>query len=452
MPFALPVCGIRRRFHTTPGDTMFKRFVCATLIACSFGAHAGDWQQEFFSPMSNELPASRGVAVDDLGFVHLQAFNKQPWSSGYDLAHLYTFNAQGQAPWIWGLSSVNRTSDCGVYAKSGQRLDCFVTSGFNGDQTRLEMRSRYSAQIVWQTALPGEVKLLDASIPAENIALLVGKLTGIGGDELGVFRVSGGGTVDVLSISPACPQPGQVMISSRLRMPAQENGMIRHAKACWNSFGTTDLILEQFVPWTGQWTTLSTWVIPHGTRLTHSAINAGGEGFALVEQNSGFRELIHTHGFSGQWQPLPVPPLNAIVAFLANDRALAIVSRTSNKSAAAGADTVTRFDLQGAFWPNTQVFDGLQSIVPQGHALSSEGELIVVGYPGFSRTRLQSVWQANRYGKLTAVASLPFSMNEVTLGNMHVVGGPNNVAVVARNIERDGVQIGVRINQYALPF
>ena len=431
---------------------MLKQFACSTLLACSFGASANDWQQEFFSPMSNELPSSRGVAVDENGFVHLQSFNKQPWSNRYDFVHLYTFNAQGQIPWIWGLSQINRTSECGVYAKSGQRLDCFVTSGFNGDETQLEMRSRYSSQIIWQTTLPGEVKLLDASIPVENTALFVGTLSNASGDELGVFRAAGNGTVDVLSVVPACPQAGQSMTASTFRMPRQGNETIRHVKACWNSFGTTDLILEQFVPWTGQWTTLSAWVIPHSARLTHSAMNAEGEAFALVEQSSGFRELIHNHGFGGQWQSLPVPPQNATVALLANDRTVAIVSRTSNKNAAGGADTVTRFDLQGPFWPNMQVFDALQNIVPQGHALSSEGELIVVGYPAFHRTRIQSVWQAGRDGKLTTIASLPFSMNEITLGNTHVIGGPNNVAIIARNIQRDGVQIGIRVNRYGLPF
>ena len=431
---------------------MLKLFVCSALIACSFGTYANDWQQEFFSPMSNELPASRAVAVDELGFVHLQAFNKQPWSNSYDFAHLYTFNAQGQIPWIWGLSQANRKSQCGVYAKSGQRLDCFETSGFNGDETRLQMRSRYDSQIVWQTTLPSEVKLLDASILNDDMALLVGRLSSPSSDELGVFRVTNNGIVDVLSVVPACPQVGQVMTSSTLRMLQHENETVLHVKACWNSFGTTELILERFASSTGQWTTLSTRSIPHSTRLTHSAINALGEAFALVEHNSGFRELIHTHGFTSQWQSLPVPTLNATVAFLVNDRALVIVSRTSNKHAAGGADTVIRFDLQGPLWPNTQVFDALQDIVPQGHALSSEGELIVVGYPAFYRTRVQSVWQTNRNGKLTTIASLPFSMNEVTQGTTHVIGGPNNVAIIARNIERDGVQIGVRVNQYGLPF
>ncbi len=432
---------------------MLKRFFCSALIACSFGAHANDWQQQFFSPtMFNELPASRTVAVDELGFVHLQAFNRRLWSSSYELAHLYTVSAQRQVPWTWGLSQVNRTSQCGVYAKSGQRLDCFETSGFNGDETRLEMRSRYGSQIVWQTTLPSEVKLLDASILNEDMALLVGRLSSPSSDEIGVFRVTSNGIVDVLSVVPACPHPGQVMTSSTLRMLQHENETVLHVKACWNSFGTTELILERFASSTGQWTTLSTRGILHSTRLTHSAINALGEAFALVEHNSGLRELIHNHGFSSQWQSLMVPNLNATVAFLVNDRALAIVSRTSNKHAAGGADTVTRFDLHSPLWPNTQVFDALQEIVPQGHALSSEGELIVVGYPAYYRTRVQSVWQTNRHGKLTTIASLPFSTNEITRGTMHVIGGPNNVAIIARNIELDGGHIGVRVNQYGLPF
>ncbi|MBN8212473.1 MAG: hypothetical protein J0M09_06095 [Xanthomonadales bacterium] len=210
------MCATRNPSHRPKGSTMLKRLLCSALLVCSFGTHANDWQKEFFSSMSNELPASRGVAVDDLGFVHLQAFNKQPWSTGYDFAHLYTFNAQGQVPWIWGLTQVDRKSDCGVYAKSGQRLDCFRTSGYNGDNTRLEMRSRYNSYLVWQTTLPSEVELLDASIPTQDEALLVGKLTGPSGDELGVFRIAGYGMIDVLSVAPTCPnRTAKASVTSR---------------------------------------------------------------------------------------------------------------------------------------------------------------------------------------------------------------------------------------------
>lgn len=87
---------------------MLRPFLCTALLACSFGAAAKDWQNESFSPMTTELPPSRGVAVDDLGYVHLQAFNKHAWSLGYDFVHLYTIGAQGQVPWIWGQLSPTR--------------------------------------------------------------------------------------------------------------------------------------------------------------------------------------------------------------------------------------------------------------------------------------------------------------------------------------------------------
>lgn len=441
---------------------MLKRLLCSALLVCSFGTHANDWQKEFFSSMSNELPASRGVAVDDTGFVHLQAFNKHPWSTGYDFAHLYTFDAQGQVPWIWGLTSIDRKSDCGVYAKSGQRLDCFRTSGYSGDNTRLEMRSRYNSYLVWQTALPSEFELLDASIPTQDEALLVGKLTGPSGDELGVFRIAGYGMIDVLSIAPTCPNAGQRMIISKLRMPKQDGESIRHIKACWNSFGTTELILEEFDAHTSQWTTLSTWDIAYGEQLLRADINAEGKAFALVEHKDGLRELLRTPLYTDQWETLPFPIEGKIVAFLVGPQGLVAASLPTEPE--GGSDmlayasvqpggvpmTVGWFDLN-AYWPTTHGFPKLSDVAPQSFALSSQGALIVVG-ASLLQPSSQQLWIASRHGHAEIIASLPLAANEIAVDKTYLVGGPNNVATVARTIRRDGMQIGVRVDQYDLPF
>jgi hypothetical protein len=444
---------------------MLKRLLCSALLVCSFGTHASDWQKEFFSSMSNELPASRGVAVDDLGFVHLQAFNKHPWSNGYDFAHLYTFNAQGQVPWIWGLTQTDRKSDCGVYAKSGQRLDCFKTSGYNGDETRLEMRSRYDSYLAWQTRLPSEIELLDASIPTQDEALLVGKLTGPWGDELGVFRVAGYGAIDVLSVAPACPQSGQNMTMSRFRMPKQNGESIRHIKACWNSFGTTELILEEFNPHTGQWTALSTWEIAYGEQLLRADINAEGKASALIEHKDGFRELLRTPVYADQWEALPFPIEGKITAFLVGPQGLVVASLPTtpevgalqfdtlaytSMQAGGAPPTVSWFDLN-AYWPMMLWFPQLSDVAPQGFALSSQGALIVAG-ASLSQPTSQQLWLANRYGQVDSIASLPLAANEIAVDKTYLVGGPNNVATVARTIRRDGMQTGVRVNQYDLPF
>jgi hypothetical protein len=444
---------------------MFKRFIFAALIACSFGARANDWQKEFFSSMSNELPASRGVAVDDLGFVHLQAFNKHPWSSGYELAHLYTINAQGQFPWVWGLSQVDRKSDCGVYANSGQRLDCFKTSGFSGDQTQLEMRSHHNSHIVWQARLPGEVELLGASIAIENEALFVGKLPSASGDETIVFRVPSHGIVEVLSVAPVCPYADQNMTMSRLRMPKQGGETIRHIKACWNSFGTTDLILEEFDTNLGQWTTLSTSSITYGAQLLHAEINAEGKAFALIEHRGGFRELLRTPAYADQWEPLPFPIEGEITGFLVGAQGLVVASMPATSgvgslqidslaftSTQTGVvPTVSWFDLNGSYWPMMQWFPQLSDVAAQSFALSSRGALIIAG-TNLSRPAAQQLWLASRYGHVDTVASLPLAAGETAVDKPYVIGGPNNVATVARTIQRDGMQIGVRVNQYDLPF
>jgi hypothetical protein len=463
--FAPLARGTHNQLNQTQGNTMLKRLVCSTLLLFSYAAHAGDWQKEFFSSMSNELPASRGVAVDDMGYVHLQAFNRQPWSSGYSFAHLYTVNAHGQIPWIWGLSQVDRKSDCGVYANSGQRLDCFRTSGFNGDETQLEMRSRHNSYIVWQTRLPAEVELLDAAVPVENEALFVGKLAGASGDEVGVFRVSGYGNVDVLSVAPACPYAGQAMTMSRFRMPKHDGDAIRHIKACWNSFGTIDLILEEFDANARQWTTLSTSWIAYGAQLLHAEINAGGKAFALIEHKDGFRELLRTPAYADQWEPMPFPIEGEVTSFLVGPQGLVVTSMPAKPDVgslqidnmlftsvqSAGVPTVSWFDLNGSYWPMTQWFNDLSGVVPLGFALSSQGALIIVGESA-SQPASQQLWLASRYGRLDAVASLRLAADEAAIDKTYVIGGPDNVAVIARTIMRNGPQIGIRANQYALPF
>lgn len=444
---------------------MLKRLACSAFLLCSFGAHAGNWQKEFFTPMSNELPASHGVAVDGMGYVHLQAFNKQPWSNGYDFAHLYTINAQGQFPWMWGLSQVDRKSDCGVYANSGQRLDCFKTSGINGDETQLEMRSRYNSYIVWQARLPGEVELLDAGIPIESEALLVGRLSGASGDEVGVFRVAGYGSVEVLSIVPVCPYADQSMTMSRFRMPKQGGETIRRIKGCWNSFGTTDLILEEFDANLGQWTTLSISPIPYGAQLLHAEINGEGKAFALIEHKDGFRELLRTPAYADQWEPMPFPVEGEITSFLAGSQGLVVASLPAVPEVGAlqigsmvftstqigDTPTVSWFDLNGSYWPMTQWFQKLSGIVPHGFALSSQGALIIAGSI-VSEPASQQLWLASRDGHLDRVASLPLAAGETVIDKTYVIGGPDNVAVIARTIRQDGSQTGIRVNQYELPF
>jgi hypothetical protein len=137
---------------------MLKTALTTALLTCAFGAHAADWQKEFFSSQTNELPPAQGVAVDNLGYVHLQAFNRIPGTEPYFFTHRYTLNATGQVPWTWGLTSVNRMSSCGVYAKAGQRFDCVRRDSFFGEDTRLEMRANNSSNIVWQNAFRNSIK------------------------------------------------------------------------------------------------------------------------------------------------------------------------------------------------------------------------------------------------------------------------------------------------------
>lgn len=435
--------------------TLLSSLLCTTLFALSCGVQAADWQREFFSPMTNELPPTRGVVVDDLGYVHAQAFNRQPWSADYAFAHQYTFDAQGQIPWMWGLSMANRKSDCGVYAKSGQRLDCMVYAGWSGDETRLEMRARDNAQIVWQTILPAEVELLDAGIVQENVALFVGHITGPAGIELGVFRASGDGPADVLSVTFVCPMSGQAPIQSRFRMPDSPGQSIRHLKACQTGFGTTELIVEAFDANSGQWTTLSQRSLPFGTDIDHAAINVDGKAFALVDDGNGVRELLASGIYGDMWFAMPIPAQGDIAAFVANERALAIATEGAAPDI-VDVDGVIHFDLQGGFWPQFIPTPMLFNWHAEAFALSSEGALLIAAMqPVFPQTS-HHLWQVDRFGQSQPVAPLMLAANETTTEPPTLRASADNAVVIARTLVRDEFfgdpQTGIRVNRFDLPM
>lgn len=437
---------------------MIRPVLCAALLVCAFGANAADWQREFFSPMTNELPAARGVAVDDLGFVHVQAFNRQPWSPDYAFAHQYTFDAQGQTPWMWGLSMANRKSDCGVYAKSGQRLDCMVYSGWSGDETRLEMRARDSAQIVWQTFLPAEVELLDAGIVQENVALFVGRIAGPAGIELGVFRASGDGPADVLSVTTLCPMSGQAPIHSRFRMPDAPGQSIRHLKACPTGFGTTELIVETFDANGSQWIPLAQWSLPFGTAVTHTAMNADDKAFALILHDDGSRGLLSSGTFDDRWMPMPLPIQGDVAAFVANARVLAIAIEGASPDA-VDVESVIFFDLQAGFWPHpswTTPVPVLSNWNAEAFALSSEGTLLIAGNQLLFPQTSHHLWQVDRFGQYQPIAPLTLAANETTTAPPTLRASADNAVVVARTIVREAFfgdpQTGIRVNRFDLPM
>ncbi len=425
------------------------------LLVFACGAQAAEWQREFFSPMTNELPATRGVAVDELGYVHVQAFNRQPWGTDYNFAHQYTFDAQGQTPWMWSLAMTNRKSDCGVYAKSGQRLDCLVYAGWYGNETRLQMQAAGSSQTLWQTLLPAEVELLDAGIAEPDVALFVGRIAGPAGIEIGVFRASGNGPADVLSIQSVCPMSGQAPAISRFRMPDAPGESIRHIKACPTGFGTTELIQEHFDVFSGQWTTLSHRSLPFGAQVAHAEINADGKGFVLVDRGNGMREVLASGIFGDMWVSMPLSEQGDIAAFLANEGALVIAVEGAAQDR-IDVESVIRFDLQNWFWPQFTPTPMLVTQDAEAFALSGQGALLIAGKsPSLPQTS-HHLWQIDRFGLFQPVAPLTLAANESTTEAPSLRIGPDHVVVVARTIVREELfgdpQIGLRVNQFDLPM
>jgi hypothetical protein len=473
---------------------MIKVALLSTLLTFSFGATAANWQQEFLSPQTNELPSARGVTVDDQGFVHLQAYNRflgNPLpNGGFFLAHQYTIRSDGQIPWIWGLSQADRMSDCGVYAKAGQRLDCKRRTGWWGEETHLEMRGTNNSNIVWEKALPGDVTVLNASIPQQDEALVLGRIDSPQpqGSRLGIYRLNAQWPPYILSLGPACAHSGETLLNLRARMPKQPGEPIRVVKACWNSFGSIDLRLEDFDPQSGVWNMRSTWQIPHNTWVTHMEIGPQGQPYVMTQDDNYNRLLLTVPPFTNQWWPMPMPIHGRVDGFFVGDRGLVIVNANprnqqpgnpylpgpkteygSPKNGPPHYDppeyglpeplpleySISWFD-NDMFWPIIQHLNQFQDLSPKAFALSNTGDVIMLGSLMYTPMANDLLFLARRDRPLQPFNVLPLQSNETEFGSRYLIGGPNNTAVVARTIARSNQslgdpQIGIVVNQFDLP-
>ena len=433
---------------------MLKPLTCALLLACAAPAHAADWQRDFFSPMTNELPPTRGAVVDDLGYVHLQAFNRHAWAQTHDMVHQYTLDADGNVPWIWGLSQAEGISDCGVYARSGQRLDCVLRSDWSGPYVQLEMRARTGSDVRWQAALPADARLRAASIPSEDAALVAAELDTGNGTEIAVFSITPWGWVDVIAVTPACPQAGQVLRASSFAMPQDASGAIRHAKACWNSFGTTDLIVEELDRWSGQWTPLATQPLSFGEDIERLAAAADGSAYALTRTSDGMqRQLWSTQPWSPWWQPQWFHPEGEPVAFETGAQGLLVALRDATPG---GIPPVFAWvSPQSGGWPQFQMFPQLADAASFDVAMSAQGDAVVLRRDDAGGVHEERLELARPDGTLLPVASLALPPGETALGDTYALPTPDGGVAVARtvqgSVEFGPDAIGLRVQRFALP-
>ena len=432
---------------------MLKPLSCALLLACAASVQAADWQRDFFSPMTNELPPVRGAVVDDLGYVHLQAFNRQPWAQTHDLVHQYTLAADGSVPWIWGLSQAEGLSDCGVYARAGQRLDCVLRSDWSGPYVQLEMRARTGSQVRWQAALPADAQLRAVSIPSEDAALVAAELDAGNGREIAIFSITPWGWVDVVSVAPACPQAGQVLQASSFAMPQDAFGAIRHAKACWNSFGTTDLIVEEFDRWSGLWTPLATQTLGFGEAIERIAAAADGSAYALTQDAQQQRQLWSTQPWAPSWQSQWFHPEGEPIAFETGTQGLLVALR----DAAPGgfAPIFAWVSAQSGGWPQFRMFPQLADAATLEVAMSAEGDALVLRGDTVGGAQQERLELARADGQLLPVATLTLAPGETAAGRTHALPTPDGGVVVARTVQGSAEfgpdAVGVKVERYTLP-
>lgn len=430
---------------------MLKSLSCALLFACAASAHAADWQRDFFSPMTNELPPTRGAVVDDLGYVHLQAFNRQQWAQTHDLVHQYTLAADGSVPWIWGLSQANGMSDCGVFARGGERLDCLLRSEWGMDFVQLELRG-IGGHVQWQTLLPPEATLRAASIPSSGTALVVAEADAGGAPDTLVFEISPWGQTEVLSVTSACPQAGQVLRASALAMPQDAFAPIHRVKACWNSYGTTDLIAEQFDRQTRQWQPVATQSLWYGESIERAAIAADGASYLIGRDSDGQRQLWTTQPWWAGWFPHWLPD-GEVVAFEAGAQGLLAGLQPADPH----APVVIAWAMpQTGGWPQFQLFPQYAGPATVRMSATADGAALILRTLQTGGIAEEHLDLAYPDGRLIGIAPLPLAPGETLAGPSYALPTPDGGAVVARTVQGSAEfgpeAIGVTVQRYALPM
>jgi hypothetical protein len=104
-----------------------RKMLCAAVVAAFASANAAeaDWTRFLGSnPYFPTQLAGHGLAVDDSGYIAVQAYNRLAWSGQIEFTHEYTLAADGSIPWIWGLVGRNGSHEIspqGVDQRDGYR-------------------------------------------------------------------------------------------------------------------------------------------------------------------------------------------------------------------------------------------------------------------------------------------------------------------------------------------
>lgn len=105
-----------------------KGILSVAMVAALASANAGaaDWTRFLgSSPYFPTQLAGHGLAIDDAGYVAVQAYNRLEWSGHIEFTHEYTLAADGSIPWIWGLVGRNGSHEIapqGVEQRDGYRV------------------------------------------------------------------------------------------------------------------------------------------------------------------------------------------------------------------------------------------------------------------------------------------------------------------------------------------
>ena len=189
-------------------------------------------------------------------------------------------------------------------------------------------------------------------------------------------------------------------------------------------------------------------------------IGPQGQPYVMTEDDRGVRSLLTVSEITGQWLPVPMPIQDRVAGFFVGHQGLVIVNvRPSGQFSEYLLGPNPEYSISwldnGAFWPDIHHFGEFEDLSVKTFALSSDGDVIVLGSSMHTRTRIDRLLLARRDRQLRLIGMSYLLPNETAVGTTYLIGGPNNTAVVARTITRDqglgNPQIGVRVNQYDLP-
>ncbi len=426
-----------------------KNIAMALVAFClSGGINAQTWERVISngngSSFLDQLQNAGASVVDNQGFIHFQSANRLVGANSPILYHLYTLNSNNVFPWIWGLDDGRAGEGCGVFARNGNRVDCFKGPGQSfPPRAAFRLVRRVHGQLDWSLDLAPTIVALDGLEQTSS-----GDTFAITRDDSGqaaMIQISGFNNVTTTILGNPCGA-GDYRFAA-LKPPESFIQWGRLAFICSQN-GREGLVKQFIITRTGSLLSNGETSLPTVSSINKVLFNGQEEAFILTDRRTVF--LASTQGFSFPVYQLSGPrDINEILRTSEGFAAI-YVSRREN-------------DDSGVLWSNSygDIYAQATSSWVNQHdskfAVTSTDLVVAAGTLNFSQSNAIGVSAAtpildavvfSQDGKTYELPSVAMLADEHNNENFNIsVSAPENVVILSNTPEQP---FGILIRQFDL--